>query len=98
MTSNLTLHECLQQVSLQKYHGKFLQHGIVDVAALLSLTMQDYPALGISSMEDRQNLFYLIQTIKTLQLQSKERQLRGTKNDGLLQLEGSAVKGKGIKG
>lgn len=60
--------------------------------------MQDYPALGISSMEDRQNLFYLIQTVKTLQLQSKERQLRGTKNDGLLQLEGSAVKGKGIKG
>lgn len=98
MTSNLTLHECLQQVSLEKYHGKFLQHGIADVAGLLSLTMQDYPALGISSMEDRQNLFYLIQTVKTLQLQSKERQLRGTKNDGLLQLEGSAVKGKGIKG
>ena len=49
MTSNLTLHDCLQQVSLEKYHGKFLQRGIVDVGGLLSLTMQDYPSLGISS-------------------------------------------------
>ena len=99
MTSNLTLYECLQQVSLERYHGKFLQRGIVDVGGLLSLTMQDYPALGISSMADRQNLFYLIQTIKTMQpAETKERQLRSaTKKDGLLQLEGSAVKGKGIK-
>ena len=97
MTSNLTLYECLQQVSLEKYHGKFLQHGIVDVGGLLSLTMQDYPALGISSMAERQNLFFLIQTIKTMQPQSSERQLRsGTNKDGLLQLEGSTVKGKGI--
>lgn len=97
MTSNLTLYECLQQVSLEKYHGKFLQRGIVDVGGLLSLTMQDYPALGISSMEDRQNLFYLIQTIKTMQPQPSERQLRSRgKKDDLVQLEGSAVKGKGI--
>ena len=97
MTSNLTLYECLQQVSLEKYHGKFLQRGIVDVGGLLSLTMQDYPTLGISSMEDRQNLFYLIQTIKAMQPQPSERQLRSEgKKDGLVQLEGSAVKGKGI--
>lgn len=98
MTSNLTLYECLQQVSLERYHGRFAQRGIVDVGGLLSLTMQDYPALGISSMADRQNLFYLIQTIKTMQgSQSNERQLRsGAKKDGLLHLEGSAVKGKGI--
>lgn len=99
MTSNLTLYECLQQVSLERYHGKFLQRGVVDVGGLLSLTMQDYPALGISSMAHRQNLFYLIQTIKTMQpAESKGRQLRSaTKKDGLLQLEGSAGKGKGIK-
>ena len=97
MTSNLTLYECLQQVSLERYHGRFAQRGIVDVSGLLSLTMQDYPALGISSMADRQNLFYLIQTIKTMQGSSNERQLRsGAKKDGLLQLEGSAVNGKGI--
>lgn len=98
MTSNLTLHDCLQQVSLEKYHGNFLQRGIVDVGGLLSLTMQDYPALGISSMAERQNLFFLIQTIKTMQPQTSERQLRnGTSKDGLLQLEDSAVKGKGVK-
>lgn len=98
MTSNLTLYDCLQQVSLEKYHGKFLQRGIVDVGGLLSLTMQDYPSLGISSMGERQNLFFLIQTIKTMQPQSSERQLRsGTNKDGVLQLEGPAVNGKGIK-
>lgn len=97
MVSNLTLYECLQQVSLEKYHGKFKDRGILDVGGLLSLTMQDYPTLGISSMADRQNLFYLIQTIKTMQPSSQERQLRsGTRNDGLLQLEDSAVKAKGI--
>jgi len=83
---------------LEKYHEKFLQRGIVDVGGLLSLTMQDYPSLGISSMADRQNLFLLIQTIKTMQPQSSERQLRsGTNKDGLLQLEGSAVKEKDKK-
>ena len=98
MTSNLTLYDCLQQVSLEKYHGKFLQRGIVDVGGLLSLTMQDYPSLGISSMGERQNLFFLIQTIKTMQPQFSEIQLRsGTNNDGVLQLEGPAVNGKGIK-
>ena len=97
MTTNLTLHDCLQQVSLEKYHGKSLQRGIVDVGGLLSLTMQDYPSFGISSMADRQNLFLLIQTMKTMQPQSSERQLRSGKNkDGLLQLEGSAMKGKVI--
>ena len=97
MVSNLTLYECLQQVSLEKYHGNFKDRGILDVGGLLSLTMQDYPTLGISSMADRQNLFYLIQTIKTMQPSSQERQLRsGTRKDGLLQLEDSTMKAKGI--
>lgn len=101
MTSSLSLYECLQQVSLQKYHGKFLQRGIVDVSGMLSLTMQDYPSLGISSMADRQNLFYLIQSIKTLQPQPQpqpnERQLRSRgKKDGLLPLDGATMKEKGI--
>ena len=100
MTSNLTLYECLQQVSLEKYHGRFTERGILGVGGLLSLTMQDYPSLGISSMADRQNLFYLIQTIKAMQpLSSQERQLRsGTTIDSLVPMEGSKVaKGKGIK-
>ena len=99
MASNLTLYECLQQVSLEKYHVKFTERGIVDVGGLLSLTMQDYPALGISSMADRQNLFYLIQTIKTMQQPfSQDRQLhQGTKTSHLLSLEATASKGKGIK-
>ena len=99
MTSSLSLYECLQQVSLQKYHGKFLQRGIVDVGGMLSLTMQDYPSLGISSMADRQNLFYLIQSMKTLQpqLQPNERQLRSRgRKDGLLPLDGATMKEKGI--
>lgn len=99
MTSSLSLYECLQQVSLQKYHGKFLQRGIVDVGGMLSLTMQDYPSLGISSMADRQNLFYLIQSMKTLQPQPQpnERQLRSRRRkDGLLPLDGATMKEKGI--
>lgn len=95
MTSSLSLYECLQQVSLQKYHGKFLQRGIVDVGGMLSLTMQDYPSLGISSMADRQNLFYLIQSIKTLQPNERQLRSRGRK-DGLLPLDGAAMKEKGI--
>lgn len=93
---NLTLYECLQQVSLEKYHGKFTERGILDVGGLLSLTMQDYPALGISSMADRQNLFYLIQTIKTMQVSSSQRGLlhNGTQNERLVPMEGPAVENK----
>ena len=93
---NLTLYECLQQVSLEKYHGKFTERGILDVGGLLSLTMQDYPALGISSMADRQNLFYLIQTIKTMQVSSSQRGLlrNGTQNERLVPMEGPAAENK----
>ena len=93
---NLTLYEYLQQVSLEKYHGKFTERGILDIGGLLSLTMQDYPALGISSMADRQNLFYLIQTIKTMQVSSSQRGLlrNGTKNERLVPMEGTAVENK----
>lgn len=93
---NLTLYECLQQVSLEKYHGKFTERGIFDVGGLLSLTMQDYPALGISSMADRQNLFYLIQTIKTMQVSSSQRGLlhNGTRNERLVPMEGPAAENK----
>lgn len=97
MCSSLTLYECLQQVSLEKYYGKFTDRGILDIGGLLSLTMQDYPSLGISSMADRENLFYSIQTIKTLQPSSQDWKLRsGTKNGGVVQLKDPEVKGKGI--
>ena len=93
---NLTLYECLQQVSLEKYHGKFTARGILDVDGLLSLTMQDYPALGISSMADRQNLFYLIHTIKTMQVSSSQRGLlrNGTQNERLVPMEEPAAENK----
>ncbi|PFX31815.1 kinesin-like protein KIF24 isoform X2 [Stylophora pistillata] len=96
MTNYLSLYECLQQVSLEKYHGKFLQRGIVDVDGMLSLTMQDYPSLGISSMADRQNLFYLIQSIKTLQ-PDKQPQLSERQLPGRGRRDGATVKEKDKK-
>jgi hypothetical protein len=59
-----TLNEILQQFSLEKYHNTFISVGIDDIVSLLSLTMQDYPALGITSMQDRRKMFHLIQNIK----------------------------------
>lgn len=54
----------LEQYSLEKYYNTFVSVGIDDIKGLLSLTMQDYPTLGITSMQDRRKLFHLIQSVK----------------------------------
>lgn len=46
--------------------------GVRRAAHLSGLTMEDYPILGIRSMEDRTRLFRLIQMIKTLDLEDLE--------------------------
>lgn len=96
MTINLTLYECLQQISLERYHDNFKDRGIADVGGLLSLTMQDYPTLGISSMADRQNLFYLIQTLKAMEPLPQERRLdSAVETEGQLRERMSMAKRKG---
>ncbi|XP_074625163.1 kinesin-like protein KIF24 [Acropora palmata] len=98
MTINLSLYECLQQISLERYHDNFTDRGIGDVGGLLSLTMQDYPTLGISSMADRQNLFYLIQTLKAMQPLPQDRRLdSAVETEGLLRERMSTGKRKDMK-
>ncbi|XP_031564538.1 kinesin-like protein KIF24 [Actinia tenebrosa] len=58
------LRETLQHYSLEKYYNTFTSVGIDDIGGLLALTMQDYPALGITSMQDRRKMFHLIQNVK----------------------------------
>lgn len=43
--------------------------GVCRAAHLSALTMEDYPNLGIRSMEDRTRLFQLVQLVKTLDLE-----------------------------
>ena len=63
MTGN-RLYDYLKQFSLDKYSINFQTRGIHDYNDLLSLTMQDYPSLGITTMKDREKLFHLIQNVK----------------------------------
>ncbi len=46
--------------------------GVRHAVHLSALTMEDYPILGIRSMEDRTRLFHLVQMVKTLDLESLE--------------------------
>lgn len=47
---------------------RFTAVGVHSAAHLSGLRMEDYPILGISSMEDRTQLFRLVQMIKSLDL------------------------------
>lgn len=47
---------------------RFTAAGVHSAAHLSALTMEDYPTLGISSMEDRTQLFRLVQMLKSLDL------------------------------
>nr|XP_046243488.1 uncharacterized protein LOC124058362 isoform X2 [Scatophagus argus] len=69
---SLCLYECLKAVGLQQYYVRFTSVGVCSVVHLSGLTMEDYPILGIRSMEDRTQLFHLVQMVKTLQLESLE--------------------------
>ncbi|KAM7391949.1 hypothetical protein PAMP_022595 [Pampus punctatissimus] len=66
----LCLYECLRATGLQCHYARFTSMGIRRAAHLSVLTMEDYPILGISTMEDRTRLFRLVQLVKTLDLES----------------------------
>ncbi|XP_044053578.1 uncharacterized protein LOC122876847 isoform X2 [Siniperca chuatsi] len=68
----LCLYECLKAVGLQHHYARFTSVGVCRAAHLSALTMEDYPILGIRSMEDRTRLFHLVQMIKTLDLEGLE--------------------------
>lgn len=44
---------------------RFTSVGVRHVVHLAALTMEDYPVLGICTMEDRARLFHLVQMVKT---------------------------------
>ncbi|KAG7508677.1 kinesin KIF24 [Solea senegalensis] len=60
------LNECLSAFGLQHHYARFTSIGIRCVAHLSALTMEDFPILGIRTMEERTRLFNLIQMVKTL--------------------------------
>ncbi|XP_073321885.1 kinesin-like protein KIF24 [Pagrus major] len=68
----LCLYECLKAAGLQRHYARFTSVGVHRAAHLSGLTMEDYPILGIRSMEDRTQLFHLVQMLKTLDLESPE--------------------------
>ncbi|KAM3867486.1 kinesin-like protein KIF24 [Diretmus argenteus] len=65
----LYLYESLKAVGLQRHYDRFTSMGVRRAAHLSELTMEDYPILGIHSMEDRTRLFHLVQQVKTINLQ-----------------------------
>ncbi|KAL7391679.1 hypothetical protein ABVT39_012883 [Epinephelus coioides] len=69
---SLCLYECLKAVGLQCHYARFTSVGVHRAAHLSALTMEDYPILGIRSMEDRTRLFHLIQMVKTLDLEYED--------------------------
>ncbi|XP_035022862.2 uncharacterized protein LOC118115664 isoform X2 [Hippoglossus stenolepis] len=68
----LCLNECLRAVELQHHYARFTSMGVCRAVHLSALTMEDYPLLGIRTMEERTRLFHLVQMIKTLDLESLE--------------------------
>nr|XP_004544746.1 kinesin-like protein KIF24 isoform X2 [Maylandia zebra] len=65
----LCLYECLRAVGLQHHYARFTSVGVCRTAHISVLTMEDYPLLGIHTMEDRTRLFQLVQFVKTLDLE-----------------------------
>nr|XP_020458134.1 uncharacterized protein LOC109961566 isoform X2 [Monopterus albus] len=61
----LCLYECLSALGLQRHYARFISMGVCHMAHLSALTMEDYPILGIHTMEDRTRLFHLVQMVKT---------------------------------
>ncbi|ORZ37533.1 P-loop containing nucleoside triphosphate hydrolase protein [Catenaria anguillulae PL171] len=57
--------ETLRRAELDHFYPNLATRGISNLEALAQLTMQDYSALGVTSMDDRKRLFQLIQMIKT---------------------------------
>ncbi|XP_051806878.1 kinesin-like protein KIF24 [Acanthochromis polyacanthus] len=66
----LCLYECLRAVGLQHHYARFNSVGVCRACHLSALTMEDYPLLGIRTMQDRTRLFNLVQLVKTVDLDS----------------------------
>ncbi|KAM6931380.1 kinesin-like protein KIF24 [Xenentodon cancila] len=64
----ICLYKCLRSAGLQHHYARFTLMGVCRAVQLSTLSMEDYPLLGVSSMVDRTRLFHLIQMIKTLDL------------------------------
>ncbi|KAG7223416.1 hypothetical protein INR49_015519 [Caranx melampygus] len=64
------LNECLRAAGLQHYYARFTSVGVHHAAHLSALTIEDYPILGIHTMEDRTRLFHLVQMVKSLNLEA----------------------------
>jgi hypothetical protein len=57
--------DTLRQAQLDDYYTSLTAYGVRSNDSLVKLTMQDYGAVGVTSIEDRKKLFQLIQTLKT---------------------------------
>lgn len=60
------LYKCLTAAGLQRHYARFTMMGIYRAAHLSTLRMDDYPILGVYSMEDRARLYQLVQLVKSL--------------------------------
>ncbi|XP_047448792.1 uncharacterized protein LOC125012723 isoform X2 [Mugil cephalus] len=65
-----SLYECMTAAGLQHHYARFTSVGVCHAAQLSVLTMEDYPLLGVHTMEDRTRLFHLVQLAKTLDLEN----------------------------
>ncbi|XP_043968526.1 kinesin heavy chain-like [Gambusia affinis] len=64
------LYNCLSSAGLQRHYSRFTLMGVYRAAHLSTLSMEDYPRLGVCSMDDRARLFQLVQLVKSLDLRS----------------------------
>ncbi|KAJ3604203.1 hypothetical protein NHX12_028944 [Muraenolepis orangiensis] len=60
------LYECLREVGLQRHHARFTSMGVCRVAQLSTLTLEDYPVLGVQATEDCARLFHLVQLVRSV--------------------------------
>ena len=52
---------------VHRYHKRFSSQGLVSCDELVNLSMHDYAALGVISMEDRVRLYQLVQIMRSVQ-------------------------------
>ncbi|KAJ0009646.1 hypothetical protein NQD34_001348 [Periophthalmus magnuspinnatus] len=64
------LFESLRAVGLQHHYDRLSSVGVRSLAHLTVLTLDDFPLLGIRTMEDRTCLFRLVQQLRTLDPQT----------------------------
>ncbi|CAL8344496.1 unnamed protein product [Lota lota] len=87
------LYECLTEVGLQRHHARFTKMGVCRAAQLSTLTLEDYPVLGVHAMEDRIRLFHLIQLVKSVGHDGRDNQRHCDTTDGDTASEGWMVEG-----